>query len=170
MWKDIDGYKYRYQVSETGEVRKIYKGSVKPMKGGTYSNGYKFVSLSVHTRLYRNESIHRLVATAFVPNPKHLPYVNHIDGNKQNNVYSNLEWCTQSENLEHAVRIGLVESQCKIRRKVTVTGHDHKYVFDSMLDCASFFGFNKGWLSGRLRRNGNTFDYNGYVITVGERG
>ena len=68
--------------------------------------GYSYVGL------YRDNnpkwiSIHRLVATTFIPNPYNKPEVNHIDGNKSNNCVFNLEWVTCSENQKHAYKIGL---------------------------------------------------------------
>ena len=51
--------------------------------------------------------MHRLVAETFIPNPKKLPQVNHLDGNTLNNHVSNLEWCDAYDNLMHAIRTGL---------------------------------------------------------------
>lgn len=51
--------------------------------------------------------VHRLVASAFIPNPLNLPEVNHIDGNRQNNSVTNLEWVTRQSNYQHAIDTGL---------------------------------------------------------------
>lgn len=175
MWKNILGYEGLYKISDTGEVlsceritsdgRKIKS---KLLLGGEYSNKYRFVCLRKNG-VNHNASVHRLVAEAFIPNPENLPCVNHVDGNKQNNNVSNLEWCSYSENIQHAVKIGLVESQCKIRRKVTVKQGEHIILFDTMKDCANFFGFKKGWLQNQIRKHGCAFDYKGYEIKVHER-
>lgn len=53
--------------------------------------------------------VHRLVTIAFVPNPLNLPEVNHIDGNKLNNVSTNLEWSDRVKNMTHACRTGLAK-------------------------------------------------------------
>lgn len=73
--------------------------------------------LSVGLRKFENNrsiqtlyKIHRLVAFYFIPNPKHYPVVNHIDGNKQNNIVTNLEWVTVGENTRHAYRNNLAKT------------------------------------------------------------
>lgn len=67
-------------------------------------NGAGYLSVSLNGKPYR---IHRLIGENFIPNPNNKPCINHIDGVKTNNKISNLEWCTQSENVKHAFDTGL---------------------------------------------------------------
>ena len=175
QWRDVPGYEGIYQVSNFGFVKRLpitlhnrfYKEKLLTIchNSGT---GYDFVCLRKNDR-DKNFSVHRLVAEAFIPNPNNLPEVNHIDGNKQNNFVDNLEWCTRSDNLKHASNIGLIKNQCKICRQVTIKCEEKIVVFDTMKDCAAFFGFKKGWLHNRIRKHGLTFAYDGYEISVSER-
>jgi hypothetical protein len=100
VWQPVRGYEGRYEVSDTGQV----KGPRGPRKPSFHSKGY--VQVNLHNDGTRKWFyVHRLVATHFIPNPNHCAQVNHKDGNKTNNVVSNLEWCTASENAIHAVRL-----------------------------------------------------------------
>lgn len=174
-WRDIQGYEGLYQVSNLGRVRSVNKkGSDgrkikgKILKGGSFSNDYLFVCLRKKSS-NKNHLIHRLVASHFLTNPNNYNVVNHIDGIKTNNIFTNLEWCTQSENLKHGVETGLIENQCKICRKVTINKNGESKEFESMKSCAEYFGFKKGWLQNKIRKYGLSFEYLGYTITVSER-
>lgn len=176
MIKSVIGYEGLYEVTSDGDIFSVDRYTKdgkhlkrKKIKGGKFSNGYEFVCLR-KDGVNHNCLKHRIIAESFIPNPNNLPIVNHIDGDKQNNNVNNLEWCTQGYNLKHAIQIGLVESQCKIRRKVKVKKDDLEIVFNTMKDCAEFFGFKKGWLQGYVRKYGLDFSYNGYEIKVSERG
>ena len=109
IWKEIKGYRGRYQVSNLGTVRSMpasmtcRKKILKPHKSG---KGYLSCGLS-KDGIRKSFYIHRLVAEYFITNYDDKPQVNHIDGNKLNNCASNLEWCTPKENIQHSVRTGL---------------------------------------------------------------
>lgn len=116
IWKDIPNYEGLYQVSNYCRIKslerfkqnhsKMQKVESKILKPYLNNNGYYYVSLTKNGKtkiLY----IHRLIATAFIPNPNNYPCINHIDGNKLNNNISNLEWCSYKHNNEEAYRIGL---------------------------------------------------------------
>lgn len=110
-WSGIKDFP-SYEVSNLGKVRRIFKDYRTLKIKGKYQemtlynnkrNGYVYVWLNENGKGY-NKRIHRLVAETFIPNPKNKPQVNHKDGNKQNNHYSNLEWCTNRENVIHAYK------------------------------------------------------------------
>ena len=119
-WKQIAGYEGLYEVSNLGRVRSVerlvgakFAGGVSRRQGRIlvpvlHSFGYLTVTLSKNDRKKRF-TIHRLVATAFLPNPLNKPQVNHIDGVPGNAKVTNLEWVTRSENQLHAFRTGLQE-------------------------------------------------------------
>ena len=102
-WKDIpseivNGVK-GYKISNYGRV-KNHKGKI--TNGSNHESGYLWVSISPKQYL-----LHRLVAKVFILNPENKQQVNHIDGNKINSCVSNLEWCSNKENSQHAHDNGL---------------------------------------------------------------
>lgn len=102
-WRAVDGYEDKYMVSDNGEVKRC-SGELL----GQWENvlGYKLVRLSRPRKVMR---VHRLVAEAFIPNSNNLPFVNHLDCEPGNNHVSNLEWCTQWENLNHSQKLGRMQ-------------------------------------------------------------
>lgn len=99
VWKTVEGFP-DYQISNLGRVRSgIRKKGL--LNQSRTSRGYKKVSLWRNGAM-KTGLIHRLVASAFLPNPNDLTDVNHKDGNKQNNCVDNLEWSSRSTNQKHA--------------------------------------------------------------------
>lgn len=132
VWKDIKGYEGRYQVSNTGRIRSVARvvtwknGEVKTYKSRimkTKARG-NYVGISLY-KDYKSKDymVHRLVAEAFIPNPDNLPFVNHIDENKENNIASNLEWCTRQYNNNYGRRnekISITQKQNAYRKRMAI--------------------------------------------------
>jgi len=100
-YKDIIDYEDAYQISNFGNVRNKTTGRIlKPTEGKT--DKYYYITLCKDGK-QKNTKIHRLVAFYFVENPGNKLYVDHIDNNKLNNLFSNLRWATHQENRRNIV-------------------------------------------------------------------
>jgi hypothetical protein len=141
IWRDIIGYEGLYQVSNWGRVKRLAgKGcrQERILRPVQIKNGY------LHVNLYKNAekktcSVHRLIATAFIPNPQNLPIVNHKDEVKTNNFVfikedgsvdfnkSNLEWCDDG----YSVRYG---TRTERATKANTNGKCSKPVYQKTLD------------------------------------
>lgn len=112
VWKKVPNYK-GYEVSNKGKIRsidKISKNGCK-IKGKLFkiwisTTGYCMTGIGRNGE-YRQYGVHRIVAWAFLPNPKNKREINHINGVKTDNRVENLEWCTRQENVQHAIQTGL---------------------------------------------------------------
>ena len=119
IYKDIKGFEGHYQVSNTGNVRSLGAYNNRKVKllvqenAKSKNTNYKRVKLHKHGATTRF-LVHRLVASHFVYNPKSKPQVNHIDNNPFNNLYTNLEWCTGSENMRHSRDQGRQDKVTKV--------------------------------------------------------
>ena len=95
-----------YMVSDHGRVMSLKGKSKQMMSSFINANSYENLQL-FNKGIYTMHLMHRLVAKAFIPNPRNLPQVNHLDGNTLNNHASNLEWCDAYDNIRHAILTGL---------------------------------------------------------------
>ena len=103
IWKEISGYDGLYEVSDTGLVRSLKFGKTRILKPRKRRDGYLSVMLCKDSK-YKIMFVHRLVASAFIPNPQNLDTVNHKNEDKHNNNISNLEWMTLADNQNYGTR------------------------------------------------------------------
>lgn len=157
VWRDITGYEGKYQISNRGNVKSLnYHNTNKEslLKPATDNKGYLRCALSKGNVL-STFKVHRLVANAFIPNPLGLPHVNHIDGNKKNNHFSNLEWCDNSMNQIHAYQNGLNPRHVGHKVGITIIDREGNPIsFDSKKDASLFLGFKTIMPLNRALKNG----------------
>ncbi|MFM1776073.1 MAG: Enterococcus phage [Bacteroidota bacterium] len=161
QWREITGYNGRFQVSNIGNVcivglnfdRKLLPVRFDKRDGGGYLTVRLNYGGSTNTKY-----IHRLVADAFIPNHLNKPFVNHINGNKQDNRTRNLEWVTHSENIKHAYNLKLIPRPTEKR----VVDIKKKKVYPSIKEASREVGIPyptmKGYLNGN-RKNKTSLRY-----------
>lgn len=148
VWKDIPNYEGLYQVSNLGRIKSItHFVENKTTYGGIYTVRGKIINPKVDKGYYRCSltknkekkmvAVHRMVAMAFIPNPENKPFINHINGNTKDNRIENLEWCTQKENVAHAVRTNLIKHY-----KIDMYDINDNYIrsFNNRYEIEKFFG------------------------------
>ena len=140
-WLKINDFEY--YISNYGRIK---NSKDKILKNVTDNTGYIVVTLVKDHKKYKRY-IHRLVALYFVTNKNNYKEVNHIDGNKSNNHYLNLEWTTRSKNMRHSVDI-LGHKHGK-RRKVQCL--ETGIIYDSLKDACKDVGGSTGNLCALLK-------------------
>lgn len=132
---------FNFSISNLGRVRNDKTRKIrKPSKD---TNGYFIVTLLKDSKSYC-KSVHRLIAHAFIPNPYDKPVIDHIDGNKTNNTFSNLRWATSQENARN-------------RKKRTGTSSQYKGCY--------FNKINKTWRS-QIMINGKTIHFGTFETEI----
>lgn len=141
VWKDIKGYEGHYQVSNLGfvvsEKYNNIKNNRKKLKKSLTHDGYETVTLYKNNKR-KTLRVHRLVAEAFLFNPKNLPQVNHKDENKTNNNVHNLEWCDVIYNINYGTR------NEKTRKAIIQYDKNNKFIKEwaSVTDACKFYNNN----------------------------
>lgn len=135
-WADIEGYEGLYKVSDHGRVKRVDGGTERLIKiQVNQHNGYCYAHLSKDGKV-KAHRVHRLVAEHFIENPENKEQVNHRDGDKTNNMYTNLEWLSASENQLHRYRVLGKDGGGRPARRVKCieTGRLYKSIADAMRD------------------------------------
>lgn len=175
-WKDIDGFP-GYQISSYGNVRSFTSNrhglcdTPHFLGTDTNSNGYNRVFLGTKGRFF----VHHLVAKAFIPNPNNYPVVRHKDDDRLNNRADNLEWGTQADNIQDAIRRGRFVSNIAIAKEAALRKQRKRVLakdlkgnpigeYPSLCAAARDLGLNEGNISnmlhGHQKRAGlYTFEY-----------
>ena len=168
VWKDIQGYEGKYQVSNLGNVKSLQyrnKHEEHLLNKGYQTNGYYFYTLMKNAK-GKNFLIHRLVASHFIPNPDNLPCVNHIDEDKSNNKVDNLEWCSYIYNSNYGTAIERrVKTSADKRPNILQYTLDGKFVkeYSSITEAERCTGIKKGNICSCCKNRIGCLTAGGYI-------
>ena len=166
IWKDIEGYEGKYQVSNCGRVKSLSRFVERKGQPPTYLSE-RIISTHIHkgykiVHLYSNNkektfSVHRLVASAFIPNPNNFPHIDHINTIRIDNRVENLRWVNRSMNMMNEIthkkrseywkeKTKKGKNVCVERKKRKVIALDENYnivyKFNTITEAAKFINRN----------------------------
>ena len=161
VWKDIKGFEGRYQISNYGRVFSIINQKI--LKNYLKKTGYYCIVLVNSYGKRIDERVHRLVALHFCYKPENCNVVNHIDSDKTNNYYKNLEWTTISGNTKHFFNTekGKLQQQritelAKLKCEKTIEVYKNNEfvgIFKGKAFCAKELGINEKTVYNGLNKN-----------------
>lgn len=157
IWKTISLTPF-YEVSNDGMVRN--KSTKQILKGGYDKDGYRHVCLRLGLDKHKTPSVHRLVASAFIPNPKNLPQINHKNEIKTDNRVENLEWCSNEYNYNYGTgqQRARKHNQERNGKKVKAIKDDKEWVFSSKKEASRVLNLNRAniisCLKGKISQTG----------------
>jgi len=175
--KQVKGFE-NYLITLDGRVFSLY--TMKFIKSKVTNAGYHQIQLFSGKGNYKHFSVHRLVAEAYILNPENKEQVNHMDGNKLNNLMCNLEWMTRSENQKHCSDTGLRKVDDAMRARGRHAGKmcgaengrkarlkTSKLILDEatgifylgVKEAANALGLKRTTMNSRLLKNTTSFKY-----------
>lgn len=175
IFKDIRGYEGKYQISNYGRVYSSLTDRI--LRPNLHKCGYLKVTLFMDGKA-KTFLVHRLVAGNFIDNPNNFRDVNHKDGNKTNNYYENLEWCTIAQNTKHAfdnnlgnLKIRALDNLSKIHetqcyKKIILKKGGEIFEFSSTSKAAKALGLKRDNISRAIKKGHRVGGYEvfGYKI------
>lgn len=157
--KAINGFE-RYTINTKGEVYDLKRQ--KYLSSWIDTVGYRQVYLVDKEGKKHSKRIHRLIAIAFISNPNNYPQVNHIDGNKLNNVIDNLEWVSNSYNTQHGYDNGLYKFKTRCHAINVYEKPNHKFYkrYKSIRSMCEELHINRKTVTMILKQEKITNNYN----------
>jgi len=129
----------KYYITKTGEVWSKKFGKLRKLNPVVTKRGYHMVNIC-SDGISKSMGVHRLVGECYIPNPYNKPEINHIDGDKTNNHYTNLEWCTRKENIHHRDNVMGKHSMGEQNGRSKLTEDDVKWIRENYVYRSSEFG------------------------------
>lgn len=149
---DIPGFP-NYVLLDLQVYRKVSENTLRKIKPTLMATGYYTITMTDTEGKQRKEYIHRVIAKAHIPNPENKRTVNHIDGNKANNILSNLEWATASE---QQLNIYRVRGEKKKGRRLEVWNADKTellHTFPSVLEASRSLLIDRDTIYNEAKQN-----------------